>query len=78
VFTAGIGERASAIRARICDGLSYLGVQLDSARNDRHEPIISSDQSRVIVRVIPTDEDLVIARHTRRLIEEGGINGNRI
>jgi acetate kinase len=73
VFTAGIGERAAVIRARICDGLGYLDLQIDEARNTAHAPIISSDASRVVVRVIPTNEDLMIARHTRRLIaEEGG------
>ena len=68
VFTAGIGERAAVIRARICDGLDYLGLQVDATRNAAHAPVISSDASRVVVRVIPTDEDLMIARHTRRLI----------
>jgi acetate kinase len=72
VFTAGIGEHAAAIRARICDGLEYLGLQVDAARNAAHESIISSDTSRVVVRVIPTDEDLMIARHTHRLIAEEG------
>src|SRR5262249_19028771 len=70
VFTAGIGERAAPIRARTCDGLGYLGVEVDEARNATHAPIISSDASRVVVRVIPTDEDLMIARHTHRLIAE--------
>jgi acetate kinase len=78
VFTAGIGQHAAVIRARICDGLEYLGLQLDAARNAVHAPTISSDASRVVVRVIPTDEDLVIARHTRRVIaEEGGAHGDQ-
>jgi acetate kinase len=72
VFTAGIGEHAAVIRARICDGLEYLGLQVDAARNAAHASIISSDASRVAVRVIPTDEDLMIARHTHRLIAEEG------
>ena len=72
VFTAGIGEHAAVIRARICDGLGYLGLEVDAARNAEHAPIISSDASRVVVRVIPTDEDLMIARHTHRLIAGGG------
>jgi len=71
VFTGGIGERASAIRARICAGLEYLGIQVVAERNAEHAAIISNDASRVVVRVIPTNEDLIIARHTRRLIEEG-------
>jgi len=72
VFTAGIGEHSSALRARICDGLEYLGVEVDAARNAAHRPVISSDASRVMVRVIPTNEDLMIARHTHRLILEEG------
>ncbi|MFL5759651.1 MAG: acetate/propionate family kinase [Thermomicrobiales bacterium] len=72
VFTAGIGERAAPIRARICAGLEYLDLQIDEARNATPAPIISSEGSRVVVRVIPTDEDLMIARHTHRLIAEGG------
>ena len=70
VFTAGIGQHAAAIRGRICDGLQYLGLEIDAARNAKHAPIISSDASRVVVRVMPTDEDLMIARHTYRLIAE--------
>ncbi|MBV9329200.1 MAG: acetate/propionate family kinase [Chloroflexi bacterium] len=68
VFTAGIGEHAAPVRARICDGLAYLGLELDSARNAAHAPIISTPTSRVVVRVIPTDEDLVIAQQTQRLV----------
>jgi acetate kinase len=72
VFTAGIGQHAPVIRARICDGLQYLGLELDTARNAEHAPVISSDASRVVVRVMPTDEDLVIVRHTYRVIAEKG------
>ena len=72
VFTAGIGERAAPIRARICDGFEYLGLLIDAEHNDVHASIISTAASRVVVRVMRTNEDLVIARHTRRLIEEGG------
>jgi acetate kinase len=68
VFTAGIGENAPVIRARICNGLEYLGMRVDAERNQKHAPIISTDESRVVVRVIPTDEDLIIARHTHRFI----------
>ena len=68
VFTGGIGERASAVRAEICDGLGYLGVALDRARNDANSDIISETGWRSVVRVIPTNEDLMIARHTRSLI----------
>jgi acetate kinase len=78
VFTAGIGQHSAVIRARICDGFQYLGLQLDPARNAAHAPIISGDASQVVVRVIPTDEDLMIARHTRRLITEEGAGNDHV
>jgi acetate kinase len=68
VFTGGIGERAAPIRWMICRGLEYLGIRLDREKNDAHAEIISSDDSGCIVRVIHTNEDLMIARHTRRLL----------
>ena len=74
IFTAGIGERAAPIRERICTGLEFLGIQLDAARNAAHKSVISTDGSRVTIRVIPTDEDLMIARHTAHLLAHGGAN----
>jgi acetate kinase len=71
IFTAGIGERSAVIRSRICAGLTYLGIELDAGRNAAHAPVISTTTSRVVVRVVPTDEDLIIARHTLRLVREG-------
>jgi acetate kinase len=68
VFTGGIGEHAAPIREEICRELSFLGIELDPGRNARSEPVISRDGSRVPVRVIPTDEERVVARHTARLI----------
>lgn len=68
VFTAGIGEHAPSIRWRICEGLQVLGVVLDPARNDANAPIVSRDASAVTVRVVPTNEELMIARHTHRLL----------
>jgi len=68
IFTAGIGEHAAPVRERICHGLEFLGLELDAERNDRHAPIISRDGSRVVVRVMKTDEDLMIARHVRHLL----------
>lgn len=65
VFTAGIGEHAPAIRAGICARLAWLGVQLDDDANSSNEALISLPQSRVEVRMIPTDEESMIARHTR-------------
>ena len=67
VFSGGIGEQAAPIRARLCAGLEHLGVALDASRNVQHAPVISTDDSRVTVRVIPTDEELQIARETAAL-----------
>ena len=64
VFTGGIGEHAAVIRQRIGERLGWLGVALDHSRNDAHAPVISSDGSQVSARVIPTNEELMIARHT--------------
>jgi acetate kinase len=68
VFTGGIGERAAPVRSEVCRGLEFLGIGLDRWRNETHADPISSSASRCLVRVIPTNEDLMIARHTRRLI----------
>jgi acetate kinase len=68
VFAAGIGENCPSIRARICAGLEFLGVKLDKARNAKNAPVISARGARVTVRMIRTDEELMIARSTVRLI----------
>ncbi|HKM89334.1 MAG TPA: acetate/propionate family kinase [Candidatus Acidoferrales bacterium] len=70
VFTAGIGEHSPAIRERICAGLEFLGIQLDPARNRLNAPVISSDDSRVKVRVMKTDENRMLARHAARLLQQ--------
>jgi acetate kinase len=67
VFTGGIGERAAPVRAAICRGLAHLGVRVARSRNAAHTPVISPPQSACTVRVIPTNEELVIARHTFHL-----------
>jgi acetate kinase len=67
VFTGGIGERAAAVRERACSGLGHLGVAIDPASNRAHAGVISTSASRCTVRVVATDEELVIARHTRAL-----------
>jgi len=64
VFTAGIGEHDAAMRARICARLGWLGVVLDEAANAAHRDTISAADSRVIVRVVPTDEERMIALQT--------------
>jgi acetate kinase len=68
VFTGGIGENAPQIRARICDGLRWLGLDLDAGTNDSGAERISREGSRVAAWVIPTDEELIIARHTLRIL----------
>src|SRR5215216_331647 len=70
VFTGGIGEHAAPVRERVCEGLEFLGIRIDPDRNAAHAPVISSDDASVTVRIVPTDEDLMVAQHTRRLIEQ--------
>ncbi len=72
VFTGGIGEHAASVRLRICEGLEFLGIRLDPRSNAAHTPVISRQGSAVTVRVMQTDEDLMIARHTKRVIEMSG------
>jgi acetate kinase len=62
VFAGGIGENAAPVRARICENLDYLGLRLDPALNMGNSGVISAEASRVKVRVIPTDEEIVLAR----------------
>ena len=68
VFAGGIGENAPLVRARICDGLSFLGIELDESRNAECAAVISTDGGRVTVRVVRTDEELMIARSVSRLL----------
>ncbi|MBV8095702.1 MAG: acetate/propionate family kinase, partial [Acetobacteraceae bacterium] len=68
VFTAGVGEHAAPVRAKICRLCKWLGVELDEAANERHGPRISQNASRVEVWVIPTNEERMIARHTQALV----------
>jgi acetate kinase len=68
VFTGGIGEHAAGIRERICRGATWLGVELDVKSNEKGGPCISTDSSSVSAWTIATNEELMIARHTRRVI----------
>ena len=68
VFTAGIGENSAAIRERICRASAWLGIDLDPDANDRKGPRISRSASRVSAWVVPTNEELMIARHTAVLL----------
>lgn len=63
IFTGGIGERAPAIREKICSGLEFLGIRLDAAQNAANAQVISTTASRVNIRVIQTNEDLMIVQH---------------
>jgi acetate kinase len=68
VFAGGIGENSPVVRARICEGLGFLGIQLDKTRNDQSSGLISADGGEVAVRVIRTDEELIIARSVSRIV----------
>jgi acetate kinase len=68
VFTGGIGEKAAAIRARVCRDAAWLGLELDPTGNDKGGPRISTPASRVTAWVLPTDEELMIATETRSLV----------
>ncbi len=70
VFTGGIGEHAVPIRERVCQAAAWLGITLDQTANARGGPVISTGNSRVPAYVVSTDEELMIARHTRRLIAD--------
>ena len=74
VFAAGIGENAPTIRARICDGLGFLGIELEEKRNDANEGVISAVTSRVPVRVIRTDEEYMIAETVCHIL---GLDGKK-
>ena len=72
IFSGGIGENAPAVRARICDGLNFLGVDLEYNRNAANDGVISATGGRVVVRVIRTDEELVIARSVCNVLQLRG------
>jgi acetate kinase len=71
VFAGGVGENAPLVRARICEGLAFLGIELNARRNAKNAPLISMDRGRVAVRVIRTDEELMIARSVLRVLGLG-------
>jgi acetate kinase len=72
VFTAGIGENSPSMRARIAEKLAWMGVRLDEQANTAREPLISHRDSRVPVYAVPTDEELMIARHSLALLSARG------
>jgi len=71
VFAGGIGENAPTVRARTCDGLGFLGIELEEKRNAANEGVISAAASRVTVRVMRTDEELMIAKIVCRVLGLG-------
>jgi acetate kinase len=75
VFTGGIGENAQVIRERICQDMEFLGIRLDASANQANTAVISAADSPVVVRVIKTDEERMIARHCAALITQ---NSGRI
>jgi acetate kinase len=68
VFAGGIGENSAVVRARICEGLEFLGIQIDEECNQQHAAVISAEHSRVVVRVMHTDEELMIAKSVCHVI----------
>ena len=73
IFTGGIGENSPAIRKRICDDMTFLNIYLDPIKNESNKPIISSDGVPTTIRVMKTNEELMIARHTNNIV----VNQNR-
>jgi len=71
VFAGGIGENAPTVRARICDGLGFLGIEIEEKRNATNEGVISSEISRIPVRLIHTDEEWMIATTVCRVLGLG-------
>lgn len=69
VFTGGIGENSPVVLARICTDLDFLGIHLDARRNDNNEPVISMDADHVSVRVVATDEELMVAKAVGRVLD---------
>ena len=72
LFTAGVGENSSALRKAVCDGITFLGIELDEEKNAKRSKdarVISTDASRVKVLVVPTNEELLIARDTYTLVQ---------
>ncbi len=70
VFTGGIGENSSEVRAEVCKNMEFLGIELDEERNNNKEEIISKDSSKVPVLRVPTNEELVIALDTTKIVDE--------
>jgi len=70
VFTGGIGENASEVRSEVCRNMEFIGIKLDEIKNENHEELISDASSKVSVFRIPTNEELVIALDTSKIVGE--------
>jgi acetate kinase len=68
VFSGGVGENAAMVRSRICEGLQFMGIELNEEQNQSSAKIISIEKSKVKVYVIPTDEELMIAKMVYRIL----------
>jgi acetate kinase len=68
VFSGGIGEHSAPVRNRVCNGLGFLGVSIDAAGNQSNASTLSTKGSKVQIRIVPSQEDLQIARHSRALL----------
>jgi len=69
IFTGGIGEHSPDIRSRICDGLGFLGISVDEEKNITNSTVIAHERGRVEIRIMKTNEELMIARHTMNVLE---------
>ena len=74
VFAGGMGENAPLVRARICNGLNFLGIELDESQNSANAAVISTRSGRITVRIIRTDEERMIARLTARVLRHAAGN----
>ena len=72
-FTGGIGEHDASLRMEVLSSLSFLGVAVDAERNERNEQVVTTDESRVKGLVLETNEEIVVARETKKVIENGGV-----
>jgi acetate kinase len=77
IFAGGIGENAPVVRARACDGLKFLGIELDEGRDAANEGVMSAPGSRVVVRVVRTDEERMLAEDVCRVLNLARIGEGR-
>jgi acetate kinase len=70
IFSGGIGEHSAPVRKNVCDGLGFLGISIDDATNQSNASEISATASKILVRIVPSQEDRQIARHSRTLLRE--------